>query len=169
MYMKDTWRLLTVLSRLLLILLQSCNPPTFEINNCHRIQSFLSPLIYFLLSFTQNLPSVIQQRAGVSCCWLFPAFHCSPVTALPLSSVSLSGVVLLNNLFRMTQIAVRGWLTNAPIFHCRTLLSMEKHQLHVVVRLFFLHLVGDPPRGSDLTAATIHSVSLFSSNLRQSL
>lgn len=61
----------------------------------------------------------------------------------------------------MTQIAVRGWLTNAPIFHCRTLLLVEKHQLHVVVRLFFLHLISDPPRGSDRTAAMLQSVSLF--------
>lgn len=56
--------------------------------------------------------------------------HCS--LSLPLSSLSLSGVVLLNNLFRMTQIAVRGWLTNACIFHCRTVLLMEKHQLLIV-------------------------------------
>lgn len=56
--------------------------------------------------------------------------HCS--LSLPLSSLSLSGVVLLNNLFRMTQIAVRGWLTNARIFHCRTVLLMEKHQLLIV-------------------------------------
>lgn len=109
---------------------------TLFIHNCSRFLSFSTPLISSLYSFTlDSSPSVIQQRAGVSWCWLLPAFHCGPVTALfslPLSSLSLSGVVLLNNLFRMTQIAVRGWLTNARIFHCRTVFFMEKHQLLIV-------------------------------------
>lgn len=69
----------------------------------------------------------------------------------------------------MTQIAVRGWLTNARIFHCRTLLLMEKHQLLIVVRLFFLHLIGGLPRGSDLNKAALQSVPLFSLILRETL
>lgn len=110
--------------------------------------------------FPNDFSSVIQQRAGMSWCWLVTAFHCGPVITQPLS-VSLSGAVLLNNLFRMTQIAVRGWLTNARIFHCHTLLLMEKHQLLIISCLFFLLLIGDLPRGSAFNKAPLKSISRF--------
>lgn len=95
--MKDTWRLLTVLSRLLLILLQSCNPPTFEINNCHRIQSFLSPLIYFFP------------------CHLWFISCCLSTRALPQSSSR--GQVWAAVGCSQHSIAVLSLLCPSPLFH----------------------------------------------------
>lgn len=94
----------------------------------------------FVFFFSTDSSSVIQQRAEVNWCWLVSTFLCGPVITQPLSSVSVSGAFLLNNLIRMTQIAVRGRLTNARIFQCHSLSLMEKHYLPDVSCLFFLHL-----------------------------
>lgn len=92
--------------------------------------------------------STTQQRADMSRCWLVPTFLCGPVTTQPLSSVSVSGAFLLNNLFRLTQIAVRGRLTNTRIFRSHRVVLMERHKLLNISCLFFFYLRDVAPNSS---------------------
>lgn len=122
-------------------------------------------LFYFLAS------SLVQQRAELNWCWLLPTFLCGPVITQPLSSVSLSGVFLLNNLIYMTQITVRGRLTNSCICHCHSLLLMEKHLLPNVSYLLSRRLRGDLPCRSEYVLKKrlqTPSVSSFQQNIMKS-
>lgn len=100
-----------------------------KMSSLHPAATVLFECFCILVLFPPDTTSLIQQREKVIWYWLVLTFLCGPVITQPLSSVSVSGAFLLNNLIRMTQITVRGRLTNACIFHCHSLLLMEKHHL----------------------------------------
>lgn len=89
-----------------------------------------------LFTCSTDSSSVLQQRAAVNWCWLHSTFLCGPVITQPLSSVSVSGAFLLNNLIFITQIAVRGRRNNSCISHCHNTVSLMSHSRFASVKVW---------------------------------